>query len=79
MMRCFTCPRDNHLFSIGHLVKLFPRSQIDIFLRVVQSDGGLLPACINAANLALMDAGQFFPRIDALFVSYTALYMLFGM
>ena len=37
--------------------QLFPRSQIDIFLRVVQSDGGLLPACINAANLALMDAG----------------------
>ncbi len=26
---------------------LYPRSQIDIFVQVIQQDGGLLQACIN--------------------------------
>ncbi|KAE8699791.1 Detected protein of confused Function [Hibiscus syriacus] len=36
------------------LTHLMPRSQIDIF---VQADGGTRSACINAATLALADAG----------------------
>lgn len=36
---------------------LYPRSQINVFLQVMQSDGGLLQACINAATLALINAG----------------------
>lgn len=37
--------------------KLFPRSLIKIVLYGIQSDGSLLCACINAATLALVDAG----------------------
>lgn len=36
---------------------LYPRSQIDIFVQVLQQDGGLLQACINATTLALANAG----------------------
>eukprot|EP01132_Coremiostelium_polycephalum_P009880 gene9880-12121_t len=36
---------------------LFPRSQIDIYIQVIQSDGGLKSAAINASTLALIDAG----------------------
>jgi len=36
---------------------LYPRSQIDIFVSVLQQDGGLLQACINATTLALATAG----------------------
>ncbi|KAG6333325.1 hypothetical protein ID866_5758 [Astraeus odoratus] len=36
---------------------LYPRSQIDIFIQVVQQDGGLLSACINGTTLALAGAG----------------------
>ncbi|KAG7451013.1 uncharacterized protein BT62DRAFT_1071619 [Guyanagaster necrorhizus] len=36
---------------------LYPRSQIDIFVQVLQQDGGLLQACINATMLALASAG----------------------
>jgi exosome complex component RRP41 len=36
---------------------LYPRSQIDIFVHVLQQDGGLLQACINATTLALINAG----------------------
>ncbi|XP_020588823.1 exosome complex component RRP41 homolog isoform X2 [Phalaenopsis equestris] len=39
------------------LTHLMPRSQIDIFLQVLQADGGTRSACINAATLALADAG----------------------
>ncbi|KAG6477029.1 hypothetical protein ZIOFF_066279 [Zingiber officinale] len=39
------------------LVHLMPRSQIDIFVQVLQADGGTRSACINAATLALADAG----------------------
>lgn len=39
------------------LTHLMPRSQIDIFVHVLQADGGTRSACINAASLALADAG----------------------
>lgn len=39
------------------LTHLMPRSQIDIFVQVLQADGGTRSACINAATLALQDAG----------------------
>ena len=33
------------------------RSQIDVYLQVIESDGADWSACINAAGLALVDAG----------------------
>eukprot|EP00622_Pseudochattonella_farcimen_P007751 FR743816.1.p1 GENE.FR743816.1~~FR743816.1.p1 ORF type:complete len:296 (+),score=44.04 FR743816.1:59-889(+) len=39
------------------LVDLYPHTQIDIFITVLQDDGGRLPACLNAAGLAIIDAG----------------------
>jgi len=41
---------------------LYPRSQIDIFVQVLQHDGGLLQACVNGTNLALANAG--IPLLD---------------
>ncbi|KAG5339291.1 Exosome complex exonuclease RRP41 [Termitomyces sp. T112] len=41
---------------------LYPRSQIDVFVQVLQQDGGLLQACINATTLALVNAG--IPLLD---------------
>ncbi|KAI9145265.1 amidase signature domain-containing protein [Paraphysoderma sedebokerense] len=41
---------------------LYPRSQIDIHLQILQTDGGQIQACINAATLALIDAG--IPMLD---------------
>ncbi|KIJ66774.1 hypothetical protein HYDPIDRAFT_128111 [Hydnomerulius pinastri MD-312] len=41
---------------------LYPRSQIDVFIQVIQQDGGLLPACINGTTLALAAAG--IPLLD---------------
>lgn len=37
--------------------ELYPKSQIDVFIEVLQADGGNLCAAINAATLALIDAG----------------------
>jgi exosome complex component RRP41 len=39
------------------LTEMYPRSQIDIYLQLMQSDGGQVQACINAATLALINAG----------------------
>jgi exosome complex component RRP41 len=39
------------------LTKLNPRTQIAVNITVIAQDGGLLPACINAACLAMIDAG----------------------
>ncbi|KIL67475.1 hypothetical protein M378DRAFT_159291 [Amanita muscaria Koide BX008] len=36
---------------------LFPRSQIDIYVQVLQQDGGVLQTCINGTTLALINAG----------------------
>lgn len=42
--------------AIIHL-ELHPRSQIDIFVEVLQVDGSDYCASVNAATLALIDAG----------------------
>ncbi|VDM67653.1 unnamed protein product [Strongylus vulgaris] len=44
-------------FEGAVLVHLFPTSQIDIFCQIIQSDGSHLAACVNAASLAMSDAG----------------------
>ena len=44
------------VFSSAIQLELFPRSQIEIFVEVLSADGGVLPACINAVTLALVDA-----------------------
>lgn len=41
-----------HLFT-----KIYPRSTITIRLHILAQDGALLATCINAATLALVDAG----------------------
>ncbi|KAF8638710.1 hypothetical protein AX17_002005 [Amanita inopinata Kibby_2008] len=41
---------------------LYPRSQIDIYLHIIQQDGGILQACVNGATLALISAG--IPLVD---------------
>ncbi|KIW69804.1 hypothetical protein, variant [Phialophora macrospora] len=48
----------SHLFT-----HLYPRSTISISLHVLSLDGGLLVACLNAASLALVDAGVPMPSI----------------
>ncbi|KAL1279746.1 hypothetical protein QQF64_014346 [Cirrhinus molitorella] len=40
-----------------HTETLYPRSQIDIYVKILQADGGNYSACVNAATLALVDAG----------------------
>ncbi|XP_071448299.1 exosome complex component RRP41 [Hetaerina americana] len=44
-------------FEAAIKTELYPRSQIDIFVEVLQADGGNYSACVNAATLALIDAG----------------------
>jgi len=44
-------------FETVILTHLFPRSQIDIFVQILQADGSTRCACINAVTLALIDAG----------------------
>ncbi|XP_065652192.1 exosome complex component RRP41 [Hydra vulgaris] len=44
-------------FATAIMTELYPRSQIDIYVQVIQSDGGIIAACINVATLALIDAG----------------------
>ncbi|KAG9299574.1 hypothetical protein G9A89_020745 [Geosiphon pyriformis] len=39
------------------IATLFPRSQIDIYIQILQFDGGTIQICINAATMALIDAG----------------------
>ena len=36
---------------------IFPHSQIDIYVEIIQADGGIKPASLNAVTLALIDAG----------------------
>lgn len=53
--------RDGHLpaasFKEAVRTHLYPRTVVDISLYIVADDGGILPACINATTLALVDAG----------------------
>eukprot|EP00927_Polykrikos_kofoidii_P028685 TRINITY_DN24985_c0_g1_i1.p1 TRINITY_DN24985_c0_g1~~TRINITY_DN24985_c0_g1_i1.p1 ORF type:complete len:251 (-),score=44.77 TRINITY_DN24985_c0_g1_i1:46-798(-) len=44
-------------FESAILLEQFPRSQIRLFVQILQSEGGAMAAAINAATLALMDAG----------------------
>jgi exosome complex component RRP41 len=39
------------------LSKSLPRTQIDIYVQILQNDGGALVAAINAASIALVNAG----------------------
>lgn len=39
------------------MLELLPRTQIDVYVQVLQADGGTRCACINAAFLALAHAG----------------------
>jgi exosome complex component RRP41 len=41
---------------------LYPRSKIDIYIQILQQDGGLLQACINGTTLSLANAG--IPLVD---------------
>ena len=45
------------VFENAILTELYPHSQIDIFVEVLQSDGSNYSACVNAATLALIHAG----------------------
>ena len=45
------------------MTELLPRTQIDVYVQVLQADGGTRCACINAAFLALANAG--IPMRDA--------------
>ncbi|CAI4222095.1 unnamed protein product [Auanema sp. JU1783] len=44
-------------FESAIITSTFPRAQIDVFFEVIQADGSNLAACVNAASLALADAG----------------------
>lgn len=44
-------------FEVVVMRELFPHSKIDIYVQVLQADGGNRCACINAAAMALIDAG----------------------
>ncbi|KAJ8041666.1 Exosome complex component RRP41 [Holothuria leucospilota] len=44
-------------FEAAILTQLYPRSQIDIYVQILQADGGNYSACVNAATLAIIDAG----------------------
>jgi exosome complex component RRP41 len=44
-------------FELVIMKELFPRSGIDIFVEVLQADAGTRTTCINAASVALVDAG----------------------
>lgn len=43
--------------SAAIMTELYPSSQIDIYIEMLQADGGNFCAAINAATLALVDAG----------------------
>ena len=65
----FCCRRISELqttlsstFASALLTSLYPRSTISIALHVLSLDGALLAACVNAATLALVDAGV--PMVD---------------
>jgi exosome complex component RRP41 len=45
------------VFETAIMTELAPRSQIDIYVQILQADGGTRCASINAATLALIDAG----------------------
>lgn len=44
-------------FESAVLLDQYPRSQVKLFIQILQSEGGEVAAAINAATLALADAG----------------------
>ncbi|XP_006875569.1 PREDICTED: exosome complex component RRP41-like [Chrysochloris asiatica] len=75
-----SCKMDLQLcqtFDAAILTQLHPYSQTDIYTQVLQADGGTYVACVNAATLAVMDAGipmrDFVCACSAGFVDGTAL------
>jgi exosome complex component RRP41 len=44
-------------FAQNLFINLYPNSTIQLSLHVLSQDGSMLAACINAATLALIDAG----------------------
>jgi exosome complex component RRP41 len=58
---------DKRLIEMASMIKscfepvlqldLYSRSEIDVYVTVLQSDGGVLAAAINAATLAFIDSG----------------------
>lgn len=42
------------------LLELLPGSELEVFIQVLQADGGERTACINAAVLAVANAGDLF-------------------
>lgn len=59
----------NQAFQSHLFTHLYPRSTISIALHVLTLDGALLAACLNAASLALVDAGVPMPSILAALTS----------
>lgn len=46
---------------------LYPWSQIDVYVEVLHADGGIYPTCVNAATLAIIDAGNVYtPLVSTL-------------
>ena len=45
------------IFQEAIVMELFPRSQIEIFVEILQQDGSPVSAAINAVSLALINAG----------------------
>ncbi|CAG0917020.1 unnamed protein product [Notodromas monacha] len=45
------------IFESAILTHLYPESQIDIFIEVLEADGSLVAAAVNASTLAVMQAG----------------------
>jgi len=47
----------SHTFASTLLTVLHPRSEVHISLHILSQDGSILATCVNAATLALVDAG----------------------
>lgn len=43
--------------SAAIMIELYERSQIDVYVEILEADGGAYCASVNAATLALVDAG----------------------
>ena len=43
------------IFREAVFLHLYPRLEISVHLQIVQADGGVLPALVNATTIALAD------------------------
>ncbi|CAF3734095.1 unnamed protein product [Rotaria sp. Silwood1] len=46
------------VFQQAIITETYPKSQIDIYLKILQSDGNDYSPCVNATTLALINAGE---------------------